>query len=364
MKTKRISAALIAAMMTLTLVIPVFALGKTSVRYPTPEGYNDHEYQKLVTFLEIEDEDGVKNGEKLCEALGTEYDPEDPAAWGYAEYHSDGGGWYSYHGFVWNDEPDARVYRVYVGSMGFCGTLDLSGFEAIEIMDCSNNDIVCLDVSGCVNVESIWCECAALSEIRLDGCDILFELLVGSCLTELDISGCPSLGELYCSDNLLTELDVSHNPYLYLIVCEHNMFKLLDFAGSAMHYFDSIAAVGNGYISTRMGLAIAEPMDGAEFLGWYNREGEFLSDNIELYNPHDEYGRDVIARFTGWDEYEQGDANGDGNVDSQDALIVLRFSLGLVDLDPDAAANCDMNGDGSTDTQDALIILRIALGIG
>ena len=61
---------------------------------------------------------------------------------------------------------------------------------------------------------------------------------------------------------------------------------------------------------------------------------------------------------------EQGDANGDGNVDSQDALIVLRFSLGLVDLDPDTAANCDMNGDGSTDTQDALIILRAALGIG
>ena len=34
--------------------------------YPTPEGYNDNDYQKLVTFLELENEDGVKNGVLAC----------------------------------------------------------------------------------------------------------------------------------------------------------------------------------------------------------------------------------------------------------------------------------------------------------
>ena len=58
-----------------------------------------------------------------------------------------------------------------------------------------------------------------------------------------------------------------------------------------------------------------------------------------------------------------GDVTFDGRVDSEDALITLRGSLGIVELSArqQAAADIDFSGDVRSD--DALRILRLALGI-
>ncbi|MBQ1519918.1 MAG: dockerin type I repeat-containing protein, partial [Clostridia bacterium] len=58
-----------------------------------------------------------------------------------------------------------------------------------------------------------------------------------------------------------------------------------------------------------------------------------------------------------------GDVNGDGAVDSSDALLLLRASMGLAELDEAQLSAGDMNGDGAADTTDALLILRLALGL-
>lgn len=58
------------------------------------------------------------------------------------------------------------------------------------------------------------------------------------------------------------------------------------------------------------------------------------------------------------------DVNGDGKVNSSDALIVLRYSVGNTSLIKGSAAllNADANGDGKINSSDALIILRISIG--
>lgn len=61
--------------------------------------------------------------------------------------------------------------------------------------------------------------------------------------------------------------------------------------------------------------------------------------------------------------FAPGDVNMDGAVDSSDALLVLRCSLGLAELDPEALAIADVNGDGEVSASDALLILRLALGL-
>ena len=49
------------------------AMTPPTTRYATPDGYNDHDYQKMVALFEQADENSVRNGEKLSE----DYDPTD-----------------------------------------------------------------------------------------------------------------------------------------------------------------------------------------------------------------------------------------------------------------------------------------------
>lgn len=57
-----------------------------------------------------------------------------------------------------------------------------------------------------------------------------------------------------------------------------------------------------------------------------------------------------------------GDVNGDGSVTTEDALIVLRYSMDIISSIPVMAA-ADVDGSGVVSTADALIILRMSMGI-
>ena len=78
---EKLFSALIAAVFILVCALPALALPAAGGIRTVPEGYNEYDYQKCLAFLETEDENGVKNGEKLSE----NYDPLDPATWGTHE---------------------------------------------------------------------------------------------------------------------------------------------------------------------------------------------------------------------------------------------------------------------------------------
>jgi len=64
--------------------------------------------------------------------------------------------------------------------------------------------------------------------------------------------------------------------------------------------------------------------------------------------------------------YRKGDVNGDGKIDTADALEILKNEAGLSNIisgNDRAFAAADVNGDGRIDTEDALLILRIAAGL-
>lgn len=58
-----------------------------------------------------------------------------------------------------------------------------------------------------------------------------------------------------------------------------------------------------------------------------------------------------------------GDVNYDGRVDYSDALLVLRCSIGLEELDEESLRVADVNDDGKPDYSDALKILRASIGL-
>ncbi len=335
---KRILAVLTAAVFVLLSVCSALpALAKTekpAVKYDTPAGYNDHDYQKLVAFLETEDEDGVKNGEKLSE----DYDPADPETW---------------DGVEWDQGRAIRFKFVY---RDLVGDLDLSGCAALILLDCIHNALTELDVSGC----------AALNALNCDWNE----------LTELDVSANTELSHLNCSNNALTELDVSTNTELWDLYCSGNALTELDLSNNPNLFFNAIRAEGSGTIGHNILLgydeffndimytaAVAQPDPGSEFLGWYTEEGELISTELELDERNTEYTR-VVARFGDEPDPIPGDCDGSGAVDTTDALYVLRCALGISGNEEEMLANCDMDGNGVIDTTDALLVLRLALGIG
>ncbi len=58
---------------------------------------------------------------------------------------------------------------------------------------------------------------------------------------------------------------------------------------------------------------------------------------------------------------QRGDVNGDGKVNSSDALLVLQYSVGAIKTINTSAA--DLNGDKKINSTDALTILQISVGI-
>ncbi|MCR5611187.1 MAG: dockerin type I repeat-containing protein [Clostridiales bacterium] len=58
-----------------------------------------------------------------------------------------------------------------------------------------------------------------------------------------------------------------------------------------------------------------------------------------------------------------GDADGNGAVEAADALLILRYSMGIIGDEGIHLENCDYDGSGRIDATDALLVLRKSMGI-
>jgi hypothetical protein len=62
-------------------------------------------------------------------------------------------------------------------------------------------------------------------------------------------------------------------------------------------------------------------------------------------------------------DYLLGDVDGDGEITSVDALLAMRYALGIITLDDDQLLRADADGDGTITSVDALLIMRYAIGL-
>lgn len=248
-KLKVIAAVLLVLIMFISAMpiqLAAEAMTPPTTRYATPDGYNDHDYQKMVAFFEQTDENGVRNGEKLSE----NYDPTDPGTW----WEADG----SEIGVEWTvDDDEYRICEIRIGSssLGMMGNLDVSGCTGLDRLDCSENQLTEINVSGCTALTDIDCSNNKLTELnvrtntelytlrcygnQLTELDVsentwLYELYCfGNELVRIDISGCTDLDGLDCSENQLTELDLSGNTFLRWLYCSGNRITELDLTANS-----------------------------------------------------------------------------------------------------------------------------------
>ena len=260
-------AVLITAALLLVCMTPL-AVFADNTRYPTPGGYNDNDYQKLVTFLELEDESGVRNGEKISE----NYDPQDPTTW---------------EGTTWEN---GNIFQIDFYDRNLIGKLDVSNCTELVELDCSYNQLTELDISN--NTAMWYLDCGHNQ------------------LTELDISNNTALEHLVCDNNQLTELDISNNTAMWILSCRNNQLTSLNLESSYSLSFlaDRVEAEGNGFIAvnlysevedyTYFGCVYAEPKSGSTFIGWYDENGVLLSSEAE-FDISDANSTVFIAKFEG-----------------------------------------------------------------
>ena len=281
-------AVLITAALLLVCMTPL-AVFADNTRYPTPGGYNDNDYQKLVTFLELEDESGVRNGEKISE----NYDPQDPTTW---------------EGTTWEN---GNIFQIDFYDRNLIGKLDVSNCTELVELDCSSNQLTELDISNNTAMWFLDCGYNQLTELDVSNNTALVHLYCGdNQLTELDISNNTALEHLVCDNNQLTELDISNNTAMWILSCRNNQLTSLNLESSYSLSFlaDRVEAEGNGFIAvnlysevedyTYFGYVYAEPKSGSTFIGWYDENGVLLSSEAE-FDISDANSTVFIAKFEG-----------------------------------------------------------------
>jgi hypothetical protein len=83
----------------------------------------------------------------------------------------------------------------------------------------------------------------------------------------------------------------------------------------------------------------------------------FTFDEADGYLPHTESGTFTVMSII------CGDVNDDGVVDSGDAILILQYSVGLIELTENQLRAGDCNNDGVVDSGDAILVLQFSVGL-
>jgi hypothetical protein len=127
-------------------------------------------------------------------------------------------------------------------------SLNVSGLTNLQDLNCNNNQLLSLNVSGLTNLKYLYCINNQLPSLNVSG---LTNLLWLNCynnqLTNLNVSGLTNLQDLNCNNNQLLSLNVSGLSNLQQLICLGNQITSLDVSGSP--YIQVLNCAGNQLIN-------------------------------------------------------------------------------------------------------------------
>ncbi len=304
--------------------------------------------EKLLSFFEIKDADGVTNREKaeqskIIRRIATtdkskSFEESDSTS--ANEYHRgivvEDGKVIGFGIHIFNkDVYPLQSFEIYLRSCGLTGDLDLSDSTDIIFVDLYHNHISSCIIGSNPNMRILGLqdnEICTLDVRKLPACQ---GIDAGkNKLSSLDVSNNSELVELYINDNNFVEIDLSRNTKLKYFYCHNNriseldttanpLLRHLDATGNPMKIIRSLApqrdeklpltitATSGGYVGLKYNPVYnaqwketgewqqsyyAYPCDGYKFYGWRDHGGNIVSaESVWI----DEYGvsREITAVF-------------------------------------------------------------------
>ena len=101
-------------------------------------------------------------------------------------------------------------------------------FKNLTTLNCDNNEITILDVSGVINLKKLGCSLNQLTNLNIDNLTLDYLDCSKNYLSMLNISGLASLQYLNCSQNRFLSLDTSSLTKLTFFDCSDNQLTKID----------------------------------------------------------------------------------------------------------------------------------------
>ena len=103
-------------------------------------------------------------------------------------------------------------------------SLDVSGMKDLEYLACESNKMKDLNVKGCEKLATLACHKNELSKLDIEGLSAIYNLMCSkNQIEKLDVSHLAGLVQLECDENYLEgTLDLTHNPELAVLFCNGN----------------------------------------------------------------------------------------------------------------------------------------------
>lgn len=116
-----------------------------------------------------------------------------------------------------------------INSAGMTTLAGIGHFGSLKELQCQNNQLTSLNLSGLSNLVTLYCGSNKLTSLNFSGLTSLTKLVCyGNKLTSLNFDGLTGLESLDCGYNKLTSLDVSQLTSLTTLKCYTNQLNSLD----------------------------------------------------------------------------------------------------------------------------------------
>lgn len=189
--------------------------------------------------------------------------------------------------------------------------LDLSGNPALRYINCNFNRIKSLNLSGKSALTALYCEMNQMETLDLSGCTALLTLYCrNNQLTELDLTDNGNLEFIETFDNRLTSIDVGHLTNLRFLHIDHNQLTELDMSRNQKLEGGGFVARDNVmekiFLPNQPGLTVylddydeQNPVDGYDRVAWYLDEAGTQAAPEELEAAGQTlYSRRIPNRYT------------------------------------------------------------------